>query len=118
MVEAGGGSCRRKNGGWWGQGQVLLTRVKPLSSYSICFPHIGPSLENAYPVLLSGAWRNQVVSRILRERRLWLGREAPLWIVLLTRTEYRHERDRAPTETDTVPAGTPTPVSVIFMTAP
>lgn len=83
-----------------------------------CFPHIGPSLENAYPVLLSGAWRNQVVSRILRERRLWLGREAPLWIVLLTRTEYRHERDRAPTETDTVRAGTPTPVSVVFMTAP
>lgn len=83
-----------------------LTRVKPLSSYSIYFPHIGPSLENTYPVLLSEAWRNQVFSRILRERWLWLGREVPLWIVLFTRNEDRHQRARAPTETDAVPAGT------------
>lgn len=43
----------------------------------------------------------------------------PLVSSLVPRNEYRHQRAPLPTETDTVPAGTPPPgVSVALSTAP
>ena len=112
------GTCMREDGVGDKDRVCSVWRVKSLSSYSIYVSQHRPFTGESVAYLSFRVPERQVCGRIWRGMWMWLVREGPLVDSLVTWNEDRHQREPLPTETDTVPAGTPTPGSVVFKTAP